>query len=56
MVLHVAVDQRVSEHPVQQRVTGQVQDAVGHLVNSLWSTGRGKHRQTDVLRLEREKQ
>lgn len=50
MMLHVAVYKRVSERPVQQEVTWQVQDAVGHLVDPLRSTGRGEHVEADVLR------
>lgn len=38
--------------PVQQRITGQVQDSVGHLVNPLWSLGWREHGKADVLQLE----
>lgn len=51
VMLHVAVDERVSKHPVQQDVAGQVQDAVGHLVDPLRSPGRGEHVEADVLRI-----
>lgn len=49
MVLHVAVDKRVSEHPVQHGVTWQVQDSVGHLVDPLRTAGRREHVEADVL-------
>lgn len=49
MVLHVAVDKRVSEHPVQQGVTRQVQYPVGHLVDPLGSAGRREHVEANVL-------
>lgn len=49
MVLHVAVDQRVSKNPVQQDVPWEVQDSVGHLVDPLGSAGRGEHVEADVL-------
>lgn len=49
VVLHVAVDERVSKHPVQQEVPGQVQDAVAHLVDPFGSVGRGEHVEADVL-------
>lgn len=48
----MAADQRVSKRPVQQEVTRQVQDSVGHLVNSLWCFLHRKHGQTDVLQAE----
>ena len=35
VVLHMAADERVSEDPVQQRVAGQIQNPVGHLVYPL---------------------
>lgn len=53
MVLHVAVDKRVSKNPVQQRVTRQVQDSVGHLVDPLGSAGRGEHGEADMLPITR---
>lgn len=53
VVLHVAVDKRVSKDPVQQRVTRQVQDSVGHLVDPLGPAGRREHGQADVLRRTR---
>lgn len=49
VVLHVAVDERVPEHPVQQEIPGQVQNPVAHLVDPLRSAGRGEHVQADVL-------
>lgn len=49
VVFHVTVDEGVSEDPVQQGVPGKVQNPVGHLVNPLGPTGRGEHRQADVL-------
>ena len=51
MVLHVAVDKRVSKNPVEHGVTRQVQDPVGHLVDPLWSAGRREHVEADVLQI-----
>lgn len=48
-MLYVAVDERVSEDPVQQGVPGQVQDAVGHLVDPFGSLGGREHGEADVL-------
>jgi len=45
----VAVDERVSEQQVQQRVARQVQDPVGHLVDPLGPVGGGEHVEADVL-------
>lgn len=50
MVLHVTVDKRVSKDPVQQRVPGQVQDPVCHLIHSLRSACWGEHGKADVLK------
>lgn len=50
VVLHVAVDERVPERPVQQEIPGQVQNPVAHLVDPLRSAGRGEHVQADVLK------
>lgn len=55
MVLHVAVNERVSKHPVQQEVTRQVQDSVGHLVDPLRSLGRREHVEADVLQITHSK-
>ena len=49
VVLHMAVDERVAEGPVQQRVPREVQDAVRHLVNAFRPRRRGEHGQADVL-------
>ena len=49
MVLDVAADQRVSESPVQDWVSGQVEDSMAHLVDPLWSLLRREHGQTYVL-------
>lgn len=49
VVLHVAVDERMSEGPVQQEVPGQVQNPVAHLVDPLRSAGRGEHVEANVL-------
>ena len=51
MVLHVAVDKRVSKYPVEHGVTRQVQDPVGHLVDPLWSAGWREHVEADVLQI-----
>lgn len=49
VVLHVAADERVSEDPVEQRVAGQVQHPVGHLVDPLGPLGGREHGEADVL-------
>lgn len=49
----MAADERVTTHPVQQRVAGQVQDAVRHLVDPLGPAGRGEHVEADVLPVTR---
>lgn len=54
-MLHVAVNKRVSKHPVQQDVPGQVQDPVGHLVDPLGSAGGREHVEADVLGIRRDK-
>lgn len=46
----MAVNERVSEGPVQHRVPGQVQDAVSHLVDPFGPAGRREHGQADMLR------
>lgn len=51
MVLHMAVDKRVSKHPVQQEVPRQVQDSVGHLVDPLRPAGRREHVEANVLQI-----
>lgn len=50
MVLDVAADQRVSKSPVQDWVSGQVEDSMAHLVDPLWSLLRREHGQTYVLK------
>lgn len=48
-MLYMAVYERVSEGPVQKRVPGKVQHAVGHLIDPFGPARRWKHGQTDVL-------
>ncbi len=55
VMLHVAVDEGMAEGPVQQRVSGKVQDSVCHLVDAFGPVSGRKHGQADVLRKQRQR-
>lgn len=49
VMLYMAVDEGMAKGPVQQWVSGKVQDSVRHLVDPFWTATGRKHWQSDVL-------